>query len=100
MYLQENMDASEALELILLSGDCSDDLDVFQSDQDDLYIPESDMIEVHEATSSDDESDDNIPLSELAEELGEEASCSNDKGNKKLSKAEQLQKSTSGKNLM
>ena len=94
------MDASEALELILLPGDCSDvedsddsdDLDVFQSDQDDLYIPESDMIEVHEATSSDDESDDNIPLSELAEELGEEASCSNDKGNKKLSKAEQLQK--------
>ena len=84
------MDAIKALDFILLPGnsfefensDVSDELDISQHDNDDLYIPESDMIEFHEATSSDDDSESNIPLSKLAE--AEEASCST---GKKLTKS-------------
>ena len=44
------------------------------------------MIEVHEASSSDDDSDDNVPLSELAEGPSKETSCSH---GKKLTKAQE-----------
>ena len=85
------MDAAKALDFILLPGnssefedsDVSDELDISQHHNDDLYIPESDMIELHEATSSDDDSDDNVPLSKLAEA---EASCST---GKKLTKSQE-----------
>ena len=65
-------------------SDVSDELDISQHNNDDLYIPASDMVEVHKASSSDDDSDDNVPLSELAE--AEEAICSS---SKKLTKAQE-----------
>ena len=85
------MDATEALHFILMPGsscefedsDVSDELDISQHNNDDLYITASDMVEVHKASSSDDDSDDSVPLSELAEA---EAICSS---SKKLTKAQE-----------
>ena len=83
LVIEKSMDAIEAFE----DSDVSDDLDISQHDNDDLFIAESDMIEVHEASSSDDDDiDDNVPLSELAEGPSKETSCSH---GKKLTKAQE-----------
>ena len=69
---------NEALELILLPGNSSEFEDSYASDELDFsqhgdvdYIPEErGLFEVQAASSSDDDSNDNIPLSELNETLG------------------------------
>ena len=77
---------NEALGLILLPGSSSEFEDSYVSDELDFsqhghvdYIPEeSGLFEVQAASSSDDDSNDNIPLSELAKASVQEVSCSDD----------------------